>query len=134
MPDSGVFKISKRGPNVRWPLVLTQGGPNQVFQFFCYVKKKFFGQRGGHGRFGQGVNTPLVPDDSVLAFKCQTGLVPSYLASSGSMSSLTFPGCVYLRPGNTNTILFPQTMTKLIRPEVSFTPARLYGIIFPVLF
>ena len=49
---SGVFRISKKGANSRWPLVLTQrggGGANQVNKF-C--------QR-GHGRFGQGVNTLL---------------------------------------------------------------------------
>ena len=34
------------GPNVCWTLVLTQRGPNQVFQFFYYVKKIFYGQRG----------------------------------------------------------------------------------------
>ena len=44
---SGVFRISKRGPNFRWPLVLTQrGGPNQVFQFFSLSTKIFFGQGG----------------------------------------------------------------------------------------
>ena len=35
-----------------------KGGANQVFQFFYYVKKIL--AKGGHGRFGQGVNTPLL--------------------------------------------------------------------------
>ena len=35
------------------------GGANQVFQFFSMSKKYFFA-KGGHGRFGQGVNTPLL--------------------------------------------------------------------------
>ena len=36
---SGVFRISKRrGPDFRWPLVITQRGPNYVFQFFPMVK------------------------------------------------------------------------------------------------
>ena len=47
--SSGVFRISKRGSNFRWPLVLTQRGPNYVFQFFPMVKKKFFLPKGGHG-------------------------------------------------------------------------------------
>ena len=34
-------------------------GLYQVFQYFYYVKKNFW-PKGGHGRFGQGVNTPLV--------------------------------------------------------------------------
>ena len=38
--------FQKGGPNFCWPLVLTQRGPNQVFQFFPMVKKNFFCQRG----------------------------------------------------------------------------------------
>ena len=45
------------GANFRWPLVLTQGGPNHVFLFFAMVKKVF--AEGGHGPMGP-LNTPLV--------------------------------------------------------------------------
>ena len=51
--------FQKGGPNVCWPLVLTQRGPNQVFQFF-HCQKNFFLAKGGYGRFGQEVNTPLI--------------------------------------------------------------------------
>ena len=37
----------------------TKGGPNYVFPIFFYGEKHNFLPRGGHGRFGQGVNTPL---------------------------------------------------------------------------
>ena len=37
-----------------------RGGPYQVSDFFICQKHIFFCQRGGHGRFGQGVNTPLI--------------------------------------------------------------------------
>ena len=65
---SGVFRIyfKKGGPNVRWPLVLTQRGPNQVFQFFTMSKKKLLAY-GGPWPIWSGVNTPLVvmPDDAI---------------------------------------------------------------------
>ena len=75
-PASGVFRISKRGrPNVCWPLALTQGGPNQVFQVFYYVNENFFA-KGGHGRFGQRVNTPLCRASlEILCRSCHVALV-----------------------------------------------------------
>ena len=55
----------------------------------------------------------------VLAFKCQTGLAPSYLTSSGVPSS-TVPGRVSLRSASTNTLLLPRTRTKTIGPRAFF--------------
>ena len=46
---SGVFRILKRGAHIRWP----HQGPNQVFQFAYYVKKKF-GQRGAMADLAKG--------------------------------------------------------------------------------
>ena len=44
-----------KGANFLWPLVLTQRGPNQVFQIFSYVKTFF-----GHGPMPPPpLNTPL---------------------------------------------------------------------------
>ena len=47
----------KGGPNFLWPLVLTQRGPNQVFQIFSHVKKNF--AKGGPWPNGP-LNTPLL--------------------------------------------------------------------------
>ena len=55
----------------------------------------------------------------VLAFKCQTGLAPSYLTSSCVPSS-TVPGRVNLRSASTNTLLLPRTKTKTIGPRGFF--------------
>ena len=55
----------------------------------------------------------------VLAFKCQTGLAPSYLTSS-CVSSSTVPGRVSLRSASTNTMLLPRTRTKTIGPRGFF--------------
>ena len=53
------------------------------------------------------------------AFKCQTGLAPSYLTSSCVPSS-TVPGRVNLRSASTNTLLLPRTRTKTIGPRGFF--------------
>ena len=55
----------------------------------------------------------------VLAFKCQTGLTPSYLTSS-CVSSSTVPSRVSLRSASTNTMLLPRTRTKTIGPRGFF--------------
>ena len=39
---SDVFRISKRGPNIRWPLVLTQRGSQTKFSNFFTMSNKFF--------------------------------------------------------------------------------------------
>ena len=51
--------FQKGGSNICWPLVLTQRGAKPSFPIFYYVEKKYFWPKGGYGRFGQGVNTPL---------------------------------------------------------------------------
>ena len=46
------------GSNFLWPLVLTQRGPNNVFQNFCPMAKTvFFGQRGAMAQ--SSLNMPL---------------------------------------------------------------------------
>ena len=42
--NSGVFRISKRGPNFRWPIVFTQRGDQTKFSKF--LKRKFFFAKG----------------------------------------------------------------------------------------
>ena len=65
------------------------------------------------------VSRRIIFKHCVLAFKCQTGLAPSYLASS-CVSSSTVPGRVNLRSACTNTMLLPRTRTKTIGPRGFF--------------
>ena len=47
------------GPNFRWPQVLTQRGPNYVFQFFSYDQKQIFLPKGAMAQWPP-LNTPLL--------------------------------------------------------------------------
>ena len=71
--SSGYLRFQKGGPNFRWPLVLTQRGPNHVFLFFRMVKI-FFICQAGHGR-GPWPNGP--PEYATVGSKMCTRL--SYL-------------------------------------------------------
>ena len=44
---------------------MKEGPPNQVFQFFYYVKKKILA-KGGHGWFGQGVYMPVSSNQIIV--------------------------------------------------------------------
>ena len=78
--------FQKGGPNVLWPLVLTQKGVKPSFPIFYYVEN-FFLRKWGHGRFGQGVNTPL--DDSKICPCAET----SNNLISGSSHYVISPCC-----------------------------------------
>ena len=60
--DSGVLRISKKGAKcLLAPSAHTKEGGQTKFSNFLLCQKQIFWQR-GHGRFGQGVNTPLIVD------------------------------------------------------------------------
>ena len=83
--SSGIFRISKRGPNFCWPLVLTQRVAKLSFPNFSYGEKKLFA-KGDHGPMAP-LNTPLVTPCSF----------EYHLLSSSSLplNIEIFPSCHY---------------------------------------
>ena len=56
MLTSGVFRISKGGSNIRWPLVLTQrGGQTKFSNLFTMTKKNFWPR----GKYATDANSKL---------------------------------------------------------------------------
>ena len=53
------------GLNFRWP----SNGAMLCFSYFSYDEKQKILPNGGHGRFGQGVNMPLVQSTNPPTFK-----------------------------------------------------------------
>ena len=65
-------------------------GANRVFQFFSTMSNKFFSAKRGHGRFGQGVNTPLRRSSCPMQHLKQKHLVREHLPFLGQIAGTIF--------------------------------------------